>query len=266
MKLNVRADLQYEFPEGSELIVSIQAAYGSGQDVLSEHLNLDPQHKIIQDGPDPRGERRIRLAASGPLHMTYEAVVDNGHRGPLTADVRQLGWTELPEATLQYLTPSRYCPSDTFIRFAQREFAAIPMGGARVLAVLDWIHAHVDYEVGVSVAETTAARTFIDRAGVCRDFTHLAITLCRALNIPARAVSAYAWKLDPPDFHAVPEVYLDGGWWLLDPTRLAPVEGLVRIGIGRDAGDIAFLTSSGPCALLAQSVSVREAGAGERAT
>ena len=258
MKLNVRADLQYEFEDDSELIVSIQAALGSDQSVVEEQLTLDPPQSIIQDGPDVRGERRFRLATRGPLRMTYEAVIDNHKRRLLTPELRQLPWTELPEDVLQYLTPSRYCPSDTFVRFAQREFAAIPIGGARVLAILDWIYTHVDYVAGVSVAETTAERTFIDRAGVCRDFTHLTITLCRALNIPARAVSAYAWKLDPPDFHAVPEVYLEGEWWLLDPTRLAPIEGLVRVGIGRDAGDIAFLTTSGPCECVEQQVSVHE--------
>jgi transglutaminase-like putative cysteine protease len=256
MKLNVGADLQYEFAEASELIVSIQAAFGPDQRVVSERLTLNPSCPIIQDGPDARGERRFRVAAHGALRMHYEAVVDNGQRQALTADMRQLNWTDLPEEVLQYLTPSRYCPSDKFVRFAQRDFGAIAVGGARVQAVLDWIHSHVDYEAGVSIAETTAERTFIDRAGVCRDFTHLAITLCRALNIPARAVSAYAWKLDPPDFHAVPEVFLEGGWRLLDPTRLAPIEGLVRIGVGRDAGDIAFLTSSGTGSPIAQNVCV----------
>lgn len=254
MKIQVSADLEFEFPAESGIIVSIQAAAGLDQQVLSETLALEPPRQFVQDGPDVRGERRFRLSASGRLRMRYDAVVDNGRRVSLPAGMRQLPWTELPAEVLQYLTPSRYCPSDTLLRFSEREFGAIATGGARVLAVLDWIYQHVDYEAGVSASETTAAETFIDRAGVCRDFTHLAITFCRALNIPARAVSAYAWKLDPPDFHAVPEVYLQGGWWLLDPTRLAPVEGLIRVGVGRDAGDIAFLTSSGACDSVRQIV------------
>ena len=161
----------------------------------------------------------------------------------LGRDARQHDWSELPRDVLPYLLPSRFSPSDEFMRFAQREFCSIEAGGARVLAVLDWLHTHLDYVHGVSHAQTTAEQTFIDRAGVCRDFTHLGIALTRALNIPARAVSAYALDLDPPDFHAIYEVYLDGGWWIVDPTRLAPVEGLVRIASGRDAADIAFLTS-----------------------
>ena len=159
---------------------------------------------------------------------------------------------------LPYLSPSRYCPSDQFGRFVTREFGDTS-GGTRVLAILDWIGANIDYEHGVSDTETTAARTFIDRAGVCRDFTHLGMTLCRASGIPARAVSAYAHQLEPPDFHAVFEVWLDNGWWLVDPTRLAPVEGLVRIACGRDAADIAFLTTQGRCELVRQTVTVEPA-------
>jgi transglutaminase-like putative cysteine protease len=145
------------------------------------------------------------------------------------------------------------------MRFAQREFGGAGDGVARIMAILEWLYRNVDYVVGVSNAETTAERTFVDRAGVCRDFTHLGITLTRALGIPARAVSAYALQLDPPDFHAIFEVYLENGWWLIDPTRLAPIEGIVRIGSGRDASDIAFLTSDKQCQMVAQTIRVSNA-------
>jgi transglutaminase-like putative cysteine protease len=256
MQLNVRADLLFDFQAGTQAIVSIQAAHSPDQTVLSEQLWLPPAINIVQDLADERGERRFRASFSGETRMTYEALVDNGQRIALPASAHKAEWMSLPQNVLQYLTPSRYCPSDRFLLFANREFGGYSDGGAQVLAVLDWIHTHVDYIAGVSDGETTAERTFVDRAGVCRDFSHLGITLCRALSIPARAVSAYAWKLEPPDFHAVFEVYLDGGWWLVDPTRLAPVEGLVRIGVGRDATDIAFLTTTGPCTSLSQAVTV----------
>lgn len=257
MKLKVRSEITFDFRPGTDVIVSIQAAASKDQAVVSETLTITPQAEIVQDSPDERGERRFRASFSGETSIIYEAVVLNGMRIPLQPNIRQHAWRELPRDALQYLTASRYCPSDKFIPFANREFGHL-QGGGRVLAVLDWIHTHVDYIPGVSNAETTAERTFVDRAGVCRDFSHLGITFCRALNIPARAVSAYAWKLDPPDFHALFEVFLDGGWWLVDPTRLAPIEGLVRIGIGRDAADIAFLTTSLPCTSISQSVSVEE--------
>jgi len=259
LRLKVRSELVFDFQPDTETIVSIQAASSSDQAIVSEALDVTPPVNILQDEADERGERRFRAVLSGRTTLLYEAVVDNGRRLSLPAGLRQHPWRELPRQALQYLTPSRYCPSDKFYRFAFREFGAQPDGGARVLAVLDWIYSHVDYISGVSNAETTAERTFVDRAGVCRDFSHLGITLCRALNIPARAVSAYAWRLDPPDFHAVFEVFLNGGWWLVDPTRLAPVDGLVRIGVGRDAADIAFLTTSVYCNSLSQSVTVEEA-------
>ena len=259
MHLTVRAELVFDFLTGSEAIVSVQAAHSPDQAVISERLLLTPATDIVQDAADERGERRFRTYFKEEVSIVYEATIDNGLRIALPASARKSSWLELPQEVLQYLTPSRYCPSDRFLLFANREFGAIDTGGAQVLAVLDWIHRNVDYTPGVSNAETTAERTFVDRAGVCRDFSHLGITLCRALNIPARAVSAYAWKLDPPDFHAVFEVYLDGGWWLVDPTQLAPIDGLVRIGVGRDAGDIAFLTTSGPCKSISQSVTVEQA-------
>jgi transglutaminase-like putative cysteine protease len=130
--------------------------------------------------------------------------------------------SEPPIEVLLFLFPSRFCPSDKFMRFAQREFASAGDGVARVMAILQWIHRNVDYLAGVSDAQTTVEQTFVDRAGACRDFTHLGVTLSRALGIPARAVSAYALQLDPPDFHAIFEVYIASGWWLIDRTRLAP--------------------------------------------
>lgn len=259
MRLHVRATLDYTFPEGTEAIVSIQASVCPDQTILSEMLSIEPYTPIVQDRPDERGERRFRAVFSGQARIVYDAIVDNGQRIELPASARQYRWVELPQEVLQYLTPSRYCPSDKFALFAHREFGRLTDGAARVHAVLEWIHTHVDYTPGVSNAETTAERTFVDRAGVCRDFSHLGITLCRALNIPARAVSAYAFKLQPPDFHAVFEVFLDGGWWLVDPTRLAHVDGMVRIGVGRDAADVAFLSTTGPCMNNWQEVIVEQA-------
>ena len=262
MRLKIRSELIYDFASGTDAIISVQAAVSPDQTIVSERLLISPTQPMIQDKADERGERRFRATFSGETSIIYESLVDNGLRVPLHANLGQHAWIDLPQNTLQYLTASRYCPSDKFMPFAKREFGHLPDGGARVLGILDWIYANVDYISGVSDAETTAERTFVDRAGVCRDFSHLGITLCRALNIPARAVSAYALNLDPPDFHAVFEVFLDGGWWMVDPTRLSPVEGLVRIGTGRDAADIAFLTTAATCTSISQSVSVKKAEAG----
>jgi transglutaminase-like putative cysteine protease len=259
MKLNIAATLSYGFGSATQVIAAIEAARSPDQTILSEQLLIGPDAALIRDEDGETGERRFRAAFSGQVEISYRAVVDNGQRTLLSGAARQHDWSELPREVLPYLLPSRFCPSDEFMRFAQREFRNVAYGGARVLAVLDWLHTHLDYVHGVSHALTTAEQTFIDRAGVCRDFTHLGIALTRALNIPARAVSAYALDLDPPDFHAVYEVYLDGRWWLVDPTRLAPVEGMVRIASGRDAADIAFLTSEYNCQCLNQIITVTRA-------
>lgn len=255
MKLAIHAELVYAFAESTQVIACIEASRSADQDIVEESLVITPAAERTDD-VDLSGDRRLRTSLQGQVAIVYDAVVENRQRQILPVAGRQHPWTELPEHTLPFLLPSRFCPSDKFGRFADREFGRAGDGIAKVMAVLDWITTNVDYVHGISTAETTAERTFVDRAGVCRDFTHLGITLCRALSIPSRAVSAYALDLQPPDFHAIFEVFLDGAWWLIDPTRLAPIEGIVRIGSGRDAADIAFMTTEKPCQLVSQSVGV----------
>jgi transglutaminase-like putative cysteine protease len=253
MRIRVRADMTWRFDPPTHAIYKIQVAHWPGQHVLEERLVTAPPVEFIENEDDEFGARTLRAQLSGEVALTYEAVVDNGTLKGLPAVTVQHDWNDLPAEVLTYLNPSRYCPSDQFGRFVERTFGGTT-GGDRVLKILEWIRENIEYEPGVSDTETTAARTFIDRAGVCRDFTHLGITLCRASGIPARAVSAYAHQLTPPDFHAIFEIWLSNGWWLVDPTGLAPVEGLVRIACGRDAADIAFLTTQGAVQLVRQSV------------
>jgi transglutaminase-like putative cysteine protease len=156
----------------------------------------------------------------------------------------------LPLSVFPHIYPSRYCQSDRLERFARSTFGGLDQGYARVNGICNWIHDYVSYEGGVSDALTSAFDTVTQRAGVCRDFAHLGIALCRTLGIPARYVSAYAFRLQPPDFHAVFEAFLQGpdgpGWYLFDPTRMSDPAGLVRIGIGRDAAEVAFCSPYGP--------------------
>jgi len=255
MRLFAQCNLSYAFPYPVEAIAKVQVLAGPDQIIVAETLALSPGARLVTV-EEAGGGRLLRGEVEGRVDIGYTATVDVGPRPPVPRDALQHRWSDLPPDTLQYLLPSRFCPSDTFGRFVAREFGHVVDGGARVHAVLDWIHEEVDYIHGVSDAETTAERTFVDRAGVCRDFTHLGITLCRAANIPARAVGAYAFRLEPADFHAVMEVYVGGRWWLVDPTRLAPADGLVRIACGRDAADIAFLTTGGAVQQIAMTVSV----------
>jgi transglutaminase-like putative cysteine protease len=258
MKLSIEAELVYNFADDTQVIANLEASQTSDQTILSETLDIQPPAKFLAD-TTPHGDRSIRASLSGQVTIRYAALVENNLRQLLPPSGRQHVWSELPGEVLPFLLPSRFCPSDKFMRFAQREFSAAGDGVGRIMAILEWIHRNVDYVAGVSDAETTAEGTFVDRAGVCRDFTHLGITLARALGMPARAVSAYALQLDPPDFHAIFEVYLENGWWLIDPTRLAPIEGIVRIGSGRDASDIAFLTTDKQCQVISQKVEVSKA-------
>jgi len=255
MKLSIEAELAYNFVDDTQVIACLEASQTSDQIILSESLDIQPPTKFLSDST-LFGDRIIRASLIGDVVVRYKALVENKLRQLLPQAGRQHAWSELPSEVLPFLLPSRFCPSDKFMRFAQRQFSRAGDGVDRVMAILDWIHRNVDYVTGVSNAHTTAEETFVDRAGVCRDFTHLGITLSRALGIPARAVSAYALQLDPPDFHAIFEVYIESGWWLIDPTRLAPIEGIVRIGSGRDASDIAFLTTDKQCQVIRQAIQV----------
>jgi len=152
---------------------------------------------------------------------------------------------DLPLPVLQHLLPSRYAQADRLLRMAQQGFAELPPDYARVAAIRDWVHDRLDYVRGVSSGVTSAVDTLVEGAGVCRDFAHVGAALCRALGIPARYASCYAWRLDPPEHHAVFEAFLDGRWWLFDATRLVPLAGLVRVGVGRDAADVPMATIHG---------------------
>jgi transglutaminase-like putative cysteine protease len=255
MRLAVKADLSYRFDEPCEVLLLVEAARGPDQQVLSERLILSPGGTPARQDDEETGERRCVFNAAGLVDIHYEAVVEVSAREAALEGVEASLIRDLPGDTLRYLRPSRYCPSDQFEEFTKREFGAFE-GGAKVEAILGWIDERLEYCAGVSNEWTTAVDTFHQGAGVCRDFAHMAVTFCRAAEIPARVVSAYAWDLDPPDLHAVAEVYLGGCWRLVDPTRKAPIEGLVRIATGRDAADIAFMTIFGEATLEAQSFSV----------
>lgn len=259
MRFAVETRLTYDFAGPCETLVLVEAARSPDQAVIRETLEVTPARDLHRLDDSVTGERRVVMTAEGRVEIAYKAEVDVLARDATLAGVPATPIRDLPGEALRYLRPSRYCPSDRFERFVAREFGALE-GGDKVAAILDWIARNADYIPGVSDAASTAMDTFVDRAGVCRDFAHLAITLCRAADIPARAVSAYAWKLKPPDLHAVAEVYVGGRWRLVDPTRKAPIGGLVRVATGLDAADIAFLSIFGRAELVSQRFAVRKLG------
>lgn len=260
MRFEIQAALTYDFAKPCEVLLLIEAACGHGQTIHAEALRISPASEIVKLDDTVTGERRAVFTADRRVEIDYVAEVEVASRIWDLENVPTMAIRDLPGDALPYLRASRYCPSDRFESFVEREFSKLS-GGAKVKAILAWIAEHIDYRFGVSDSTTTARDTFIDRAGVCRDFAHLAITLCRAADIPARAVSAYAWRLEPADLHAVAEVYLGGRWRLIDPTGRAPIDGLVRVATGRDAADIAFMTIFGNAELVSQNFSIRQQSA-----
>ena len=257
---DIDCQLSYQLNGPSDFLFQIHVLNGMDQQVLSESLVVTPNVPSHIYADPSIGHRFLRLHAdAGPLSLHYQARV---RRTPVPVDTNaaEVPIAQLPDALMHNLNPTRYCESDHLGQAAQEMFAGLPHGYARVQGVVDWIHANIEYRVGSSQATTTARDVFVQRAGVCRDFAHLGVTFCRALNIPARLVVGYAeFDEPPPDFHAVFEVYLGGRWVLFDATRMSPLDELVRIAVGRDAKDVAFATIFGPATMIAMSPLIQRA-------
>lgn len=251
--------LDYQVQAPSHLVFNLEAARCGSQTVASESLAIEPPVELRAFCDEGSGNRFVRFDAQpGPLKLRYHARVQRA-AVELPAELAEVPVNQVPDDVLHYLMPTRYCESDLMSRAAQQLFGDLPPGIGRVQAVSDWIHDSITYEPGSSDSTTTACEVFVQRSGVCRDFAHLGITLCRALNIPARLVVGYVYFNEPPqDFHAVFEAWLGGRWVLFDPTRMAPIDRLVRVGTGRDAKDVAFCTIFGPVAMIGKALSVRE--------
>ena len=260
MRLKIEVDLNYHFAVPTDVLLTVEAAQLPDQILVEDLLTIDGVGSLRPiEGEDGIG-RRTWMRAEGDFHASYVAALDIDRPLPDIKPLAAMPLRELPAAVIPYLWPSRYCEADRFESFVERQFGAIE-GGEKVAAMADWIHARLDYRPGSSDTTTTAADTFVSREGVCRDYAHLLAAFARAAGVPARLVSAYGWRVDPPDFHALVEVWLGGAWHLVDPSRLAPLDGVVRICVGRDATDIAFMTSFGFAEMNAQSVRVERTDA-----
>ena len=254
--------LEYEIKAPAHFLFNIEAGFHENHEVVEERLTITPSMKVHNFCDEQSGNRFIRLdAPRGILSINYHARVQ---LNPLPALLHrdETPVSAVPDDVLPYLLPSRYCESDSLSRAAQQLFGRVPPGLGRVRAIESWIHESIDYLPGFTTSTTSAQDVFVQRVGVCRDFAHLGITLCRALNIPARLVVGYAHFSEPPqDFHAMFEAWLDGQWILFDATRLAPTDRLVRIGTGRDAKDVAFATIFGDVQMLRKELTVDESEA-----
>ena len=253
--INIGCDLTYEVRCPTNFRFQITAARTQSQNILSESLIFQPNiaPDICSVGPESSPLYRI-VTEPGEVIVAYRAMVELSPGVEHPATLEEWSSEKLPAEVLTFLNPSRYCESDLLGRFAFEEFGEMQQGFSRVQAICDWVNNHLEYTSGSTTSTTTAADVLLQRTGVCRDYAHLAISLCRGIGIPARYVAGYAVDLQPPDFHGFMEAYLDGQWYLFDPTKLAPVSGLVRIGIGRDAADVSFATLTGDATMLNKSV------------
>ncbi|MDP3873991.1 MAG: transglutaminase family protein [Methyloversatilis sp.] len=249
IELQIELNYQIDF-QGADFVFNIHVAQTPSQTVSNEVLSLSqPIEPHIH--VDPLTDNRyMRLRAEpGPLTVSYQATVDLVHHWADPAQLSEVPVHRLPPEVMGYIYPSRYCQSDRLIRLATREFGNMWQGHSRVQAIRDWVLSHVAFTSNSSNSSTSAVDTVIERAGICRDFAHLMIALCRAINIPARFVTGTDYGADPvlgpPDFHAYVEVYLGDRWYIFDPSGTAIPMGLVRLGTGRDAADVAFATIFG---------------------
>ncbi|WP_435531652.1 transglutaminase-like domain-containing protein [Ramlibacter cellulosilyticus] len=251
LALRYEVELSYEVRNGpADFIFNVQAARTPRQWVGWESL-ATTQFVPLQEFVDPPSAARfLRLQAyPGELVLRYAAKVQLQHHRQHPADVQEIRVADLPGTVLPFLYPSRYCESDKLNAFAMAQFGSLWQGHARVQAICDWVQRHVAFASGSSSGTTSAVDTFQERRGVCRDFAHLMIALCRAVNIPARFTTGLDYGADPAlgptDFHAYVEAYLGGRWYMFDPSGTAIPMGFVRLASGRDAADTAYASIFG---------------------
>ncbi len=253
--VNLHSELTYAVEIPTTILLQVAAMNTHRQFVTEEVLTVNPSTQVDYLQTGPLGNRPCRLSLQpGTSTIHYSATATLAPKKADNAELNELDYTELPADVLTYLNPSRYCESDKIGKFSADTFGHLDKGFDRVSKITDWVHNSLSYSPGSTGPWTTACDVLLQRAGVCRDFAHVAIALCRSLGIPARYVSGYAVNLDPPDFHGFFEAFLGGNWILFDATKLAPVSGFVRIGAGRDAADVAFATLIGQATLLSLAV------------
>jgi transglutaminase-like putative cysteine protease len=265
IRFDLSVTLDYTVATPSDFVFTIQPTNTRYQRVTWEQLACEPQVAVEEEAHGSPPNRHLRVHAEpGPFKLKYDAIVDLVHHFALPADVREVPIAELPASILQYIYPSRYCQSDRLLSVARQEFGAMAPGYERVEAIREWVQSRTRFQVGSSHPGTSALDTYECGTGVCRDFAHLMIGMCRALNIPARFATGIDYGSDPAlgptDFHCYVEAYLGDRWYIFDPSGISPRMGLLRIGTGRDASDAAFATIFGTVQWTMPRISIRAEG------
>lgn len=266
MPFHIDLHFAFETATPTDILLQFEAADLPEQRVDVTHLSLaEAEHRASVPAQDSIGER-IWVRSQGRFDVSYRAAASLARLTPGLEELGRLDPHLLPGEAVPYLFDSRYCAADRFQPFVADTFHQ-EAGGPQIVAMRDWIADNIRYEPGASGPQTTAADSFLDRRGICRDFAHVLISLARAAAIPARYVSCYAPGVTPQDFHAVAEVFLadpsvpaGGAWHIVDATGMGSGADAVKIGVGRDAADVSFLTSFGPSTFLEKTVRVTGGG------
>ena len=261
INLRVGCEFKYDVAAPTVATVQVRPRSDSTHQLVTESWSTEPPVPV-DEYADIYGNPVKRLVmAPGALALTYDAVVAvPDEPDPDATAAPQARVEEVPGDLLHFTLPSRYCLSDELMATAWELFGPSEPGGARVQAICDWVHDNIQFQHGASDTLTTSVDVFRNRKGVCRDLAHLAITFCRAVNIPARYVFGYLPDLyvppdpDPMDFAAWMEVWLGDRWWTFDPRNNVRRVGRVLIGRGRDALDVAMITTFGPAAFRSMKV------------
>ena len=266
MTIDIECSFAFSLEDTTDILLQFEAAAIPEQEVLAAETHISPALDFARvPAQDDIGER-ILLRAQGAIAVSYTARVQLQRALPPLTSLAALSPHDLPGDAVEYLFDSRYCPADRFQAFVDAEFGGTS-GGERIGAIRSWIADHFSYVPGSSGPQTDALDSFVERRGICRDYAHVLVAMARASAIPARYVACYAPGVEPQDFHAVAEVFLadpefDGGgtWQLVDATGMADPAMTVKIGVGRDAADVSFLTTFGPSEFLRSSVQVNASG------
>lgn len=261
MLIRTGYEMIYDLPQPVAMQLMLHFHPSRQADVREETQRIetgDGQELPVDEYTDWYGNRCQRvIAPAGKLRLWANALVeDSGEAHSIEGEAAQASVEELPVEILPYLLSSRYCEVDKLSPVAWELFGATEEGLARVRAVCNWVNAQVVFGYHHARWTKSALDVFVERAGVCRDFTHLALTFCRCLNIPARYVTGYLGDIgvprspNPMDFSGWFEVYLDGRWWTFDARHNKPRIGRILMAVGRDAADVALTTSFGPAPLI----------------
>jgi len=254
MQFRTGYELVYTFPQPTPIILVVNVHESRAADIVVPDTPIAEPPVAITGYRDAFGNRCQRIMApAGRLRIHTDAVVnDSGFPDAVALPSGPVAVEDLPEETLVFLLGSRYCETDLLSNTAWQLFGNTTPGPARVQAICDFVHNHVAFNYLAARATRSAAQTFAEGTGVCRDYAHLAITFCRCMNIPARYCTGYLSDAGTPppypagDFAAWFEAWIGGSWHLFDPRNNVPRIGRILMARGRDASDVAIATTFGP--------------------